>query len=263
MSLTSASSKDGDCGSGSSAKRHGMTRGRRGRAVWVVGCHVEQQRLLGRRAPDHVGRLAGEHVGQMVVGPAAVVDQRAVLVEGVVEVREFAADAIPFVPAGQRFVFPGFITVHQLADQGRVVPAGLQPGRNGGVAEPECRELLVAAGRQIVAFDPVVVRVLPAQDRCPRRAAERVADEIVVEHRALVLDQGLGLRHHPMRQQILVVGKNEHDARPRDRRRIGCESILCRNPQPDHDAEHADVKPFAMLLHIAVAPVPPHSHLHL
>ena len=135
-----------------------------------------------------------------------------VLVQLVVEVREPAAHPVPLVPAGQGRVDLRQVAVHQLAQKRRAVSGGLQPGGDGRLAQAQGLELGEAARGQVVALDAMVVGVLAAQERGPRRAAEGVGDEVVLEDRALVGDQLLGPLHHTVRGHILVIRQDHHDA---------------------------------------------------
>jgi hypothetical protein len=67
-----------------------------------------------------------------------------------------------------------------------------------------------ALGRQ-VAEDQRVVRILAAQDRGARRAAQRIRREKVFEHRAPILDQRFDLGHIAVDANVLVIGEDEHD----------------------------------------------------
>ncbi len=183
-----------------------------GRAVRVVGRHDQEQRLVGRGAPDHLRGPARQDVGQMVLGLVAVADQPAVLVQRVVEIGEPAADAVPLVPAGLRRVDLRLVAVQQLAQKGGAVAGGVQPGRDRRPVQLQRLELGEPARRQVVALDAVIVRVLAAQDGGARGAAERVGHEVVGEHDALVGDQRLGPLHDPVGGEILVVGQDHDDA---------------------------------------------------
>ena len=121
---------------------------------------------------------------------------------------------MPFVPAGRHAVLLRHVAVQILADHRRAVAGGLQPGGERRLLEPEPVERLVAAPGRLVADDVGVVGILAAQDRGARRAAPRIADEVVRERGALILDQRLGLRHEGVRADILVVGQDQDDVVP-------------------------------------------------
>jgi hypothetical protein len=97
-----------------------------------------------------------------------------------------AAD-VPLVPTGRHAVPLGDVAIQVLADHRGVITGALQPGGDRRFLEPELAELLKPAPRLLVADDVRVVRVLPAQNRGPRGAAERIGDEEIVEGRAALL----------------------------------------------------------------------------
>ena len=153
-----------------------------------------------------------------------------------------AAD-VPLVPSGRHAVPLRDVAVQVLADHRGVIAGVLQPGGHGRFLEPELAELLEPAPRLLVADDVRVVRVLPAQDRGARRAAERIGDEEVGEGRAALLEQRLGLRHELVHRDVLVVGQDQHDAglARYDGGRAGRARILA---QPDDEGgEHHGSKP--------------------
>ena len=216
LSLTSTSSNAGPRGSRGVDEQVLVARRRGRRAVRRQGRDVEEERLPGGgRILDHPDRLPGQDVVQIIVGLAAVGHDPAVLVERVVVARMGVAGAVPVAPSGRHAVGLGHVAIDVLTEQRGAVAGGLQPGRDGRVLETAPVQLLEPAVGQLVAQDLRVVGILPAQDRGPRRAAEGIADEEVVEPRALVLHQRLGLRHVGVRGDILVVGQDQHDVGPR------------------------------------------------
>jgi len=67
----------------------------------------------------------------------------------------------------------------------------------------------------------VVVRVLPGEQRRPRRAAQRVGHEEAVERRALLAEQPPRAGHRAHRREVLIVGDHDDHVRAlcRDRGR--------------------------------------------
>ncbi len=165
----------------------------------------EERRGAAPRTSDVAGRPLCKHIVQMVVF-GVVADDAAVLVE--VGAHVVARDRVPLVPAGGH-VGP-FVAVHVLADEDSPVVLGLEPGRYCRLLAARGAELLEAALWWLVAEDLVVVSVLAAQDRRPRRAAQRVRHEGVLEGGTTLDEQGLEVRHVGDRTGIQVVGE-DHD----------------------------------------------------
>ena len=90
----------------------------------------------------------------------------------------------------------------------------MEPGRDGGALDRRAVRGLEAAVGPAVRLDAGVVRVLAAQDRRARRAAQRDAVEVVVERDAVVADQRGGVRHVREVTDVQVVGQHEQDVRP-------------------------------------------------
>ena len=91
---------------------------------------------------------------------------------------------------------------------GGVVAGLLEPYRERvGRVERLVAALLVLVVRE----HPVVVRVLPGQERRARRAAERKRGEAVRERRALAAELLIGLTHEAHRVRGLVVGHHDDD----------------------------------------------------
>ena len=165
------------------------------------------------RGPDHLDRLVGQHVAQIVLWPAAVLHGQTILVEQVVVARVGVAADVPLVPAGGHAIALRHVPVEVLAEHRGAVARAVQPSRDGRLLETEPAKRLEPAPRRLVAHNVRVVPIPPAQDRGARRTAPRIADEEVLEHRALVLEQGLGLGHEGVSRNVLVIGDNGHDVR--------------------------------------------------
>src|SRR5207245_2040610 len=84
----------------------------------------------------------------------------------------------------------GRVAVEVRAHEPGAVPRGVEPGRDRGAFEAEAVRGLEASVRPAVRLDPGVVRVLAAQRRRTRRAAQRHAHEVVREAHAPVAEQG-------------------------------------------------------------------------
>jgi hypothetical protein len=203
------------------------------------GRDPEEERLTARRAlADETHGLPRDHVRLVVARSLAVVAQAAVLVEREAEVVVGAGvdAAVPVVPADRDLARVALaVLVEVLADQGGVVARTLQPDRQ--------RLALVAEGvvapvREVVPRHSVVVRVLPGEERGPRRAAERVVHVAVRERRARAPDQLAHLGHDAHVGRALVVGGHDNDVGPlgRGRARGEREQDAEREEQALHEA---------------------------
>src|SRR3546814_1372931 len=104
-----------------------MARSGGGRAVRRVRGDEEEERPAAFGGPpDRRHGMPGDHVGQVVLGPAAVADVPAVLVQDVLVV--VVAGGEPLVPA-RRYVglLVRLVLVHVLADQAGAVAGVVQP----------------------------------------------------------------------------------------------------------------------------------------
>ena len=173
-----------------------------------VGQAQEERRLGIAEVAERARRqLVGLVAPRAHDAAVLVQDVAAVVVGGGIDHR------VPLVPARRHLPRPGgAVAVEVLADVGRLVAGALQPDRKrlAGV------EPVVAAPRRAVVQHPVVVRVLPGQERRARRTAERKRGEAAGE-------PGTGSHHQPAHRgqdghlvHALVVGHDHDDVRPLD-----------------------------------------------
>ena len=175
--------------------------------------HVERR----ARPAGPADRLLGEarvDVGRVVLRPSRIALQLPVVVdrEAVVVIRGGVDAAVVVRPAlGDlaRVALTGLVEV--LADVDRAIAGAAQPHRQR-LGLPEAVE---AAEREGVPLDAVVVGVLAAVVRRPRRTAERKAHAGGREHRAAPRDQPPGLGHDAHRPEVLVVGHDHDHVAPR------------------------------------------------
>ena len=178
---------------------------------------LEIERLVRRRGGvDELNALGGDHVGEIVRRLVSVVLEGAVFVQRVVELGIAPAGHVPFAPA-RRDVGVGHgrglhVAVQVLAHHRRLVAGALERGSERVLLLAAEVEQVKAAVRTRVLEDAGVVREVAGQDRRPRRAAQRVRDEVVVERETVALHR-LHVRH--VREQVhrQVVGEDEHDVR--------------------------------------------------
>ena len=215
----------------------------------VVGLDRQPVVGRGRRPPheprvaglaesgDHLARLLGDHVGGVATGegvdlPVDVLDQvvvgvGAAAVVRVVVVPQVVRAGVPLVPARRHVVQrrPSgaqvllAVAVEVLADQAGLVPRPLQDRGD----RTSIRERSEAVGLE-VGVDVVVVRVLPAQEARPGRAAQRVRRERVLEAQPPALQEASYVRHPPQVVPAHVVGLDDQHVGPLARHRagIGC-----------------------------------------
>ena len=162
--------------------------------------------------------LAGQGVGLVVAGRAAEVPARTRRLEDVEVVvggEALAAGADeprPQVPARRRDARRAQ-PVQPLAGEGGVIARGIEPG--GEVALGVLERLVGAAAASGVALGPVVVGVLAGEEGRPRRAAERVGGERVLErHARRRRADRWTRRQRPHRLRALVVGHHDDEALP-------------------------------------------------
>ncbi len=228
LSETSTSLKEGSPGSGSVGEAVHVPRRRGGRGESLRVVRVARQAAVGRQERDREeerrARLAhplDHRDGALGVVVARVEDrvaveavgvEQAVLVERVaVELVGRRVDGrVPLAPARRHLGRVGDpVLVQELADMNGAVAGALEPDREPlALVEPP-----VAAVRRGVAEHPVVVRILAREERCPRRAAERIRHERAVEGRALGCERIAHAGHHPHRLERLVVGHQHDDVR--------------------------------------------------
>ena len=198
-------------------------RGQAGELIGITRCrHVRPVRREGRdlqheglgrrhRTVDERHRLGREHIGQIVAGLVAVVVDRPVLVEVIVEPGIPVAADGPFAPARRRLV-DRLIAVEVLAEEAGPI-AGLLQSHSIGlrlVAVPVERgnAAVIAA----VGEHPVVVRILTGQERRSRWAAQRIND-VEPRHRRAGPLHGEHVRHEPHEVPRQVIDQHEDDVR--------------------------------------------------
>ena len=188
-----------------------VSRRRRGRPVRRERRHIdEERRLVGGAAPNQVGRLVRDDVHEKILRTVAVADGLSVLIEHVVVAAVGVAAHVPLRPP-HGYARGGLISIQVFAEHRGAVAVGAQPGGDGrGLAAKRAEGLEPAEWRRVAAHTGAV-RILSAQGRGARRAAERVRDEVVVEGRALLVQQRLRLRHEGVQLGVLVVGEDEDD----------------------------------------------------
>ena len=191
-------------------------RGRRRRGL--VGCvhrqEGEERSVRAGGAADEVVGEAHVHVGAVVARPVAMHAVRLVLVQhvAVLRVRVAVDRARPVVPSRRHVVGRGAvgIAVEVLAGERGRVPGPVQAGGDGVLLHAGGVGALEAAVVTAVGPHPGVVGVLPAQRRGARRAAQRVAHQVLVE------GGPRGSRSAPARAgahlgEVEVVGEDEED----------------------------------------------------
>ena len=165
------------------------------------------------------------HAGSVVAVAVAVELEPAVVVErvAVLAVRgaERRADERGPSRGPVRGRDPVRIAVEVLADERGAIAGSAEPRGDGVLLDPFPERPLEPAVAAAVGPHTGVVRVLPAQRRHARRAAQRVADEVVVEGRAVVADQLPGVRHEAQLRPVEVVGEHEQDVGSPPRRGRG------------------------------------------
>ena len=123
----------------------------------------------------------------------AVLHDLAVLVQVVSELRVSLSTNVELAPVGRPVVTgateapTGVIAVQVLAHQRRSVAVGLERCGEGVLLLTELLELAEASVAAAVLEDLGVVRVAAREDRCARRAAQRVGHEVVAEGHAVSL----------------------------------------------------------------------------
>ncbi len=172
-----------------------------GGVVWRRRSQVQEEGFgIGRGTPDEIRRLAGENVGEVVLGTVSVGNDLSVLVELVVVVFRipfacispgarillssgaYIHPGVPLIPAGRDVgrVIAG-VAVQVLAEQSGPVALFLQANGDGGLLAPLVPELLEAPVWGLVARYAVVVGVEAGEDGRPLGTTQRVADEGVLE----------------------------------------------------------------------------------
>ncbi len=192
-----------------------VPRRRVGRIMGAGRGEVQEQRSL--RVPNERRGVPGQHVRRVVVrivsvGPDPSIDREVV----VVVLAVLLGQRHPPVPAVRDVVVVSVppVLVQVLADERGLIPAGLEPGGDGGPVV----ERVKAAIRRGVRVDARGVRVLAGQDGGPAGAAQRVRHERIGERDAVGSQPRLDLRHRPQRVPPLVVG--QYPANPRKPRSI-------------------------------------------
>ena len=217
----------GDPAIGTPARRRVVRLGRRA-VVRRDRRPPDEPRLRVAAEPgDESPRLGRHHAGGVAAGEGL---DLAVHVLRQVEVRVRAA--VEQAPGGPRMVGAGqplgpsrrfveqrrlaggadrlfAVPVEVLADQRRLVTRFLEHGRD---------RALVAEGREpvrlLVAVDVVVVGVLAGEEAGPRRAAQRVRREGVLERQPTIGEQPLHVRHPAHVVPAHVVGLDHQHVRP-------------------------------------------------
>ena len=163
-----------------------MARRRRRRQMGGVRRVHDEERSARARA-DELVDAGGKHVGRVVAGLAAVLDDRAVDVERVVEeVRHVGRrEGGPGIPA-RRYEGPP-VRVEVLAEEAGAVAGSAEPGGE--------RRPVVEIHEPTVRVDARRVRVETREDARPAGAAERIDRERVGEGDALADELGLDDRH--------------------------------------------------------------------
>ena len=183
----------------------------------------ERTACRGRGLVDEVGAFARNDVGQVVGLVVAVEMKVAVLVERVVELGVSPAGDVPFVPARRdvrrRHVgglpvgvaAPGFqVAIQILAHQRGQVAGALQRDRERVLLLASIVERPKASLSPEVREHVRVVREVARQDRGPRRTAQRVRHEVIVERHPACLHR-LDVRHVAKEVHRQVVRQHEHD----------------------------------------------------
>src|SRR5215212_10006836 len=161
---------------------------------WLVGgrrgdVHEEGARIL-PSAPDEVGGLPGEDIGEVVLGVAAVGDDLAVLVYLVTVGLVFSVSvlAAPLVPAGRdvSWVLVARVLVEVLAKESGLIAALLQPYGDGILLVPLRVKLVEAPVGGLVAYHVVVVGVETGENGSPGGATQRQAYKRLLKGGALV-----------------------------------------------------------------------------
>ena len=160
--------------------------------------------------------MALQDVDLVVVGRVAERDEVAVVVDLVVEVGvrgQLAVDAEPLVPSGRDVVgiAAGGISVQVLADHGRAVALGLEPGGERRALLARIVERLEAPVRRSVEEHAVVVAIHAGEDRGARGAADRDADVGGRERDPAIADEALDPGHEREGPRVEVIGDDEDD----------------------------------------------------